>query len=485
LEQKGMNDHFSDELGEESFAELLDAYDKGMEENLQVGDKVRGAIISIGKDTVFIDTGTKVDAVVNKKELFDENGTFPYHEGDTVELYAVVVNEQEIRLSHALSGVGGLEMLRDAYENNIPIEGKVSATCKGGFHVQIMQIRAFCPISQIDVNYVETPDDFIGQTLNFLITQFENNGKNIVVSRRRLLEAENAETRSRFLADLTVGKELEGTVMRLMPYGVFVELAPGVEGMVHISELNWSRLDNPEEAVSPNQKIFVKVIGIEDGESPDRKKIALSVKQLENDPWESAAGRFKVGQQLEGKVTRIAGFGAFVEIAPGIEGLVHISEMSHIRRVLKVEDVVNAGDLIQVMIKEMDTDRRRISLSIRDTEEDPWSTVKDKFVVGQKIKGALAKKESFGYFIDLAPGITGLLPKSKIKAAGTPEIDKAKIGDILPLTIIQVDSASRKISLAPAGDEEEGDWRKFSIKPDEPMSDLATKLQEALKTGKS
>ncbi len=480
-----MNDHFSDESGEESFAELLDAYDKGMEENLQVGDKVKGIIISIGKDTAFIDTGTKVDAVVDKKELLDENGTLSYHEGDTVELYAVVVNEQEIRLSHALSGVGGLEMLQDAYENNIPIEGKVSGTCKGGFHVQILQNRAFCPISQMDVNYVENPDDYVGQTLNFLITQFENNGRNIVVSRRRLKEAENAETRSRFLADLTVGKELEGTVMRLMPYGVFVELAPGVEGMVHISELNWSRLDNPEEAVSPNQKIFVKVIGIEDGDSPDRKKIALSVKQLENDPWESAADQFKVGQQLEGKVTRIAGFGAFVEIAPGIEGLVHISEMSHTRRVLKVEDVVTTGHLIQVMIKEMDTHRRRISLSIRDTEFDPWSAVEEKFVIGQKIKGTLAKKESFGYFIDLAPGITGLLPKSKIKADGTPEIDKAKIGDTLPLTVIQIDSASRKITLAPGINEEEEDWRKFSGKSDQPVSDLAAKLQEALKIKKS
>jgi small subunit ribosomal protein S1 len=480
-----MNDHFSDESEEESFAELLDAYDKGMDENLQVGDKVKGTIISIGKDTVFIDTGTKVDAVVDKKELLDEDGNIPYQEGDTIELYAVVVNEQEIRLSHALSGVGGLEMLRDAYENNIPIQGKVSGTCKGGFHVQILQRRAFCPVSQIDTSYVETPDDYVGQTLDFLITQFENNGKNIVVSRRLLLEAEIAENRSRFFTGLTVGQEMEGTVVRLMPYGVFVELLPGIEGMVHISELSWSRLDTPEAAVSLNQKILVKVIGVEDGESPDRKKIALSVKQLQNDPWESAHDQFKVGQRLEGKVTRMAEFGAFVEITPGVEGLVHISEMSHTRRVLKVEDVVTAGESIQVMIKELDTDRRRISLSIKDTEDDPWSAAKYKFVVGQKIEGTLAKKESFGYFIDLAPGITGLLPKSKIKAAGTPEIDKARIGDTLTLKVIQIDSAARKITLAPASHEEEDDWRKFSGTSDQPMSDLAAKLQQALKSSKS
>jgi small subunit ribosomal protein S1 len=480
-----MNDHFSDESGEESFAELLDAYDKGVDEDLQVGDKIKGTIISIGKDTVFIDTGTKVDAVVDKKELLDEDGNISYQEGDTIELYAVVVNEQEIRLSHALSGVGGLEMLRDAYENNVPIQGKVSGTCKGGFHVQILQRRAFCPVSQIDTSYVETLDDYVGQTLDFLITQFENNGKNIVVSRRLLLEAEIAENRNRFFTGLTIGQEMEGTVVRLMPYGVFVELLPGIEGMVHISELSWSRLDTPEEAVSLNQKILVKVIGVEDRESPDRKKIALSVKQLENDPWESAHDQFKVGQRLEGKVTRITGFGAFVEIAPGVEGLVHISEMSHTRRVLKVEDVVTAGESIQVMIRELDTDRRRISLSIKDTEDDPWSVATYKFVVGQKIEGTLAKKESFGYFIDMAPGITGLLPKSKIKAAGTPEIDKARIGDTLTLKVIQIDSASRKITLAPASNEEEDDWRKFSGTADQPMSDLAAKLQQALKSSKS
>jgi small subunit ribosomal protein S1 len=480
-----MNDHVSDEPGEESFAELLEAYDKGMEKNVQVGDKVKGTIISIGKDTVFIDTGTKVDAVVDKKELIDSKGAFPYHEGDTLELYAVVVNEHETRLSHALSGIGGLEMIRDAYENNIPIEGKVSGTCKGGFHVQILQKRAFCPISQMDINYLETPDDYVGETLDFLITQFENDGGNIVVSRRRLMEAEIAETRSRFLSELTVGKELEGTVTRLMPYGVFVEIAPGIEGMVHISELSWSRLEHPEELVSENQKVLVKVISLEDGDSPDRKKIALSAKRLQSDPWETANTQFKEGQQLEGKVTRVAGFGAFVEIAPGIEGLVHISEMSHTRRVMKVEDVVTVGESIQVMIKELDTDRRRISLSIRDTEDDPWSDVKEKFVVGQKTEGTLVKKESFGYFIDLAPGITGLLPKSKIKSAGNPEIDKARIGDVLSIAVIQIDSASRKIILTPASTQEEEDWRKFSLKSEQPMSDLAAKLQEALNSSKT
>ncbi len=479
-----MNDHITDEPEEESFAELLDAYDKDRDESLQVGDKVKGTIISIGKDTVFIDTGTKIDAAVDKKELIDERGNFPYHEGDIIELYAVVVNEQEIILSRALSGIGGLEMLREAFESKIPIEGKVSGTCKGGFHVQILQRRAFCPVSQMDITYVETPDDYVGQTFDFLITRFEDNGKNVVVSRRMLIETEIARNRERFLAQLAVGQELGGTVVRLMPYGVFVELFPGIEGMIHISELSWSRLDSPEGFVSPNQRILVKVIGIEDGESQDRKKIALSVKQLQCDPWDSAHEKFNQGQKLQGKVTRVTQFGAFVEIGPGIEGLVHISEMSRTQRVLKVEDVVHTGDSVQVIIKELDPKRRRISLSIKDTEDDPWSSAKDKFVVGQKVEGTLSKKESFGYFIELLPGITGLLPKSKIKASGTPEIDRAKIGDTVTLTVIQIDSELRKITLAPASSEEEENWQNFSGTSDQPMSDLAVKLQQALKSSK-
>jgi len=279
-----MNDQFKDESQEESFSELLDTYGGVMKDDLQVGDKVKGAIIAVGRDTVFVDTGTKVDAAVDKEELLDENKELPYAVGDTLELYVVAVNEHEIRLSRALSGIGGVEALREAYEAGVPVEGQVAATCKGGFNIQIMQRRAFCPVSQMDTAYTENPEVYVGQTHEFLITRFEENGKNIVVSRRRLLEAQIAENRARFYESLAVGQQMEGTVTRLMPYGAFVELVAGVEGMVHVSELSWSRIEKPEEAVSVGQRIPVKIIGVGDGSAQERKKIALSVKQIQDDP---------------------------------------------------------------------------------------------------------------------------------------------------------------------------------------------------------
>ena len=173
--------------GEESFADLFESYSSGMKDDPQIGDKISGKIISIGKDSVFITTGTKVDGTVERAELLDDQGNMPFGEGDEIELYVVGIDEHEIRLSRAISGIGGLELLNEAFENAIPVEGKISGICKGGFHVDILQSRAFCPISQIDVTYVETPEDYVGQTYEFLVIQFEENGRNIVVSRRKLL----------------------------------------------------------------------------------------------------------------------------------------------------------------------------------------------------------------------------------------------------------------------------------------------------------
>ena len=203
-----MSDDFNDEHMEdeqESFAELLESYSAGMNDDLQVGDKISARIISIGKDAVFLDTGTKVDGVVDRAELFDEEGNLSLSEGDTVELYVVAMDEHEIRLSRAISGIGGLELLTDAFRNAIPVEGKVSAVCKGGLNVEILQRRAFCPISQIDVDYVETPDDYVGQTFEFQITQLEERGKNIVVSRRKLLAEAREKEQAAFLSTLKAG----------------------------------------------------------------------------------------------------------------------------------------------------------------------------------------------------------------------------------------------------------------------------------------
>jgi len=296
-----------------------------------------------------------------------------------------------------------------------------------------------------------------------------------------LLQREQAKSAEQFHKTLKIGSILDGRITRIVPYGAFVELAAGVEGMVHISELSWSRIENPEEVISGNETITVKIIGIQEGDGPYLKKISLSVKQLESDPWNTIGDRFKIGDKVTGKVTQCVKFGAFVEITPGVEGLVHISEMSYIKRVLNTEDVVNPGQTVSVMIKECDPDKRRISLSLRDAEGDPWLNVPEKYQAGQAVEGSIEKKENFGYFIVLEPGITGLLPKSNIKKAATPGmIEKLKEGDTIRVIIEKVHALDRKITLCPADLAEEGDWKTFTKDSQESMSPLAEKLQQAL-----
>jgi len=478
-----MSDHLNhnEEEKEESFATLLDSYSPGIDTEIQVGDKLHTKIISIGKDTVFVDTGTKIDGVVEKAELLDENRQMTLKEGDSLELYVIKADEDEIRLSKAVSGIGGRQMLKEAFEKAVPVEGKVSETCKGGFHVDVLRHRAFCPISQVDINYVEDPAEYVGKTYNFLIAKFEGNGKNIVLSRRVLLERELEAARKAFYVNLTVETVLDGTVTRLMPYGVFVELSAAVEGMVHVSELSWSKIATPESVVNVGDKVSVKVIGIEPGGKHGQKKIALSMKQLIEDPWISAGDRFHEGDKTSGTVTRCTNFGAFVEIAPGIEGLVHISEMSYKKRVLKTEDVVTAGDIVSVMIKEMDLNKRRISLSIRDAEGDPWLGVSGKYSPGQTVNGILEKKEKFGYFITLEPGITGLLPKSYLtRSRQSAMMSKLREGDTIAVVVEAINSQDRRITLTPGNTEDERDWHHFVDDADSSVGSLGEKLQQAL-----
>lgn len=471
---------------EESFAEMFESYSAGMNEDIRVGDKISGKIISISDSAVFVDTGTKADGVVEIEELKDESGELPYAVGDTLELFVVAADESEIRLSKAIAGIGGLSMLTDAFRNAIPVEGKVVQTIKGGYQVEVLQRRAFCPISQIDTQYVEDAEQHVGKTYSFRITKLAERGRNIVLSRRDLLEAQQEQARQEFLKTLAEDQVLTGRVTRLMPYGAFVELIPGLEGMVHISELSWSRLEKPEEAVSPGDRLEVKVLRIEsDGK---RRKIALSAKQVTGDPWERVGEEIESGQKVTGKVTRCAPFGAFVEIRPGIEGLVHISEMSYTRRVVHPEDVVQPGQTISVLIKEIDTESRRIGLSLRDAEGDPWLDVAERFTVGQPVSGTVEKQEKFGLFINLAPGIVGLLPKSVIsRSSQGARIDKLKPGDAIAVVVANVNAGERKISLGLGDSDDESNWRQFAGKPTESgasLGALGDKLAEALKKAK-
>ncbi len=470
---------------EENFADLLESFDLQKTDDLHVGEKIQGKIIAVSRDTVFVDTGTKSDGIVEKDELLDENGQFPYEIGDLLELYVISNNGQETRLSRALSGIGGRELLADAYENAVPVEGKVKAPCKGGFQVEVLKKRAFCPISQMDLRYIETPDDYVGETYQFLITQLEEDGRNIVVSRRILMEREQKKARDAFLGELREGDVLQGRVTKLMPYGAFVELVPGVEGMVHLSELSWSRVEKAGEVLSPFDPVTVKVIGIEHGGKAGLPKIALSVKQVTEDPWETVEEQFQPGLEVKGTVKQCAKFGAFVEIAPGIEGLVHISEMTYRKRVLRPEEVVKTGEVVGVMIKNIDAAARRISLSMKDVEGDPWLAVGERYRVGQTVHGRIEKKEPFGIFVSLEPGITGLLPKSNLdRSSDGQRIASLREGEAVPVVVHAVNAEERKITLAAGDAAEETNWRAFTGQS-EVMGSLGAKLKKALDVKKA
>jgi small subunit ribosomal protein S1 len=481
-----MTDHPETPAPEENFAELLEAFSPGSRSDARVGDRVKGRVISIGKDTVFVDTRMKIDAVVDRSELLDADQNLTCAEGDELELYVAAVGENEIRLSRAISGIGGIQILREAHQKSAPVEGKVKETCKGGFSIEIMQRRAFCPISQIDIAPVPEPGAHVGATYQFLITRLEDKGRNIVVSRRALLSRELEVARKQFLSTLNTGDVLDGRVTRIMPFGAFVELTPGVEGMVHVSEISWSKTATPEEILKPGDRLRVKVLGIDPAGSKGQARIGLSIKQLEEDPWLSVEEKFREGDVVRGKVTRCMNFGAFVEIAPGIEGMVHISELSYTRRVHKTEEIVNPGDAVNVVVKAVDPEKKRISLSLRDAEGDPWAEVLDRFSVGQRVDGVLEKKEKFGYFIRLAPGITGLLPIGSIRrSSGAAALEKAKEGDTLSVAIEEINLQRRRISLASSSSEDEGEWQRFTPNSRaSSLGSLAEKLQSAITSQK-
>ena len=393
---------------------MFEAFSGGKREGLTIGDKVKGKVISIGRESVFLDTGTKVDGVVDRAEMLDKNQEVTCKVGDILELYVVSSNGHEIRLSRGLSGQrdANSDILNDAFRNAMPVDGRVKEECKGGFRVELMGKRAFCPISQIDIKYVEKPAEYVGETFPFVITEYEEDGKNIIVSRRDLLKKELEEKKKGFIAGLSVGQEIQGTVTKIMPFGAFVELMPGMEGMIHISELSWSRTEKAEDVLKAGDSVTVKILDIQAGKGGKDMKISLSLKQMTGDPWADVTDRYHVGDKIKGKVTRCVKFGVFVEIVPGLEGLVHISQMSYTKRVLRPEEEVEPGETVDVVINEIDPEKKRISLSIKDVEGDPWADIQEKYKPGQAVRGTLEKKEKFGYFIQLEPGVTGLLPSS-------------------------------------------------------------------------
>lgn len=346
------------------------------------GSRVSGTILSIGEEAAFVDIGAKSDAAVALTELTDEEGELTVAVGDTLE--GMISGRDEasgclvLRVRPGGSGLGGdevaLEEIAQAREHGIPVEGMVTEAIKGGVQVDVSGIRAFCPISQLDLRFVEDAATYVGRRLTFAVTRFEAAGRggrpNVVLSRRELLEEEERKRREETMARLSVGAVVRGTVTSVTSYGAFVDLG-GVEGLLHVSEMGYSRIEDPKELLSAGDVVEVKLLAIEEQEGRDGKnrRISLSTKALQKDPWEAVAERFPVGETVSGRVTRLEPYGAFVEIAAGLDGLVHVSEMAVGRRVAHPRDVVELGQDVEVRVLDVDPVKRRISLSLASPVE--------------------------------------------------------------------------------------------------------------------
>jgi small subunit ribosomal protein S1 len=435
-----MSKNAENEMGEMSFR---------MPESrrLERGQVIKGTVVSVGSSHVFLDVGGKSEASLEVKELLDENGVVKVKEGDTLEAF-VVETEPEIVLSHGLARAHlNVEALEDAHDLGLPVEGRVTKLNKGGLEVDLNGKRAFCPISQITLGFCEDASAFVGQTLQFRITEFAENGRNIVVSRRSLLAEEQREAEEVIRDRLHEGEVFEGEVVRIQPYGAFVDIGGGIQGMVHVSQIAQGHIENPEEALKVGQRVRVKVMKIEkDPKHPEKTRIALSMRALMGDPWEEAASRLREGETLTGRVVRLQPFGAFVEVAPGIDGLVHVSELSD-SRVGHPSDVVTVGQEVTVLILKVDPVTKRLSLSMRGQSSSGGG---EEIGIGSEVEAVVDKIKPFGLLVRIkgARSGRGLIP---IEETGAERANLRKAfpeGAELKAVITEIEPGSGKMRLS-------------------------------------
>ena len=400
----------------EDFATLLNQFESKTETPViggaepQEGVKVRGRLVSIGDELAFIAFGGKSEGAIEVKELLDSEGNLSVQVGDAIDVFVTSKDERDgtLLLSRHGRRMHGAAELEHAYIHHTPVEGLITGPTKGGVEVQIAGVRGFCPVSQLDIRYVEDPEAYVGQRLEFRITSYQGGRHiNLVLSRRVLLEDEQKILAEQTRAQLQEGAVLAGVVTALKDYGAFVDLG-GVEGMVHISEIAFGQIEHPQDLLSVGQQVEVSVLRIEKTGNPRHpEKIALSIRALAEDPWKDAQQRFPIGVRIEGKVSRLQPFGAFIELMPGIDGLAHISELGAGRRISHPREVLNVGDKVEVAVLSIDIEKRRIALSMNGDRHQPQaaseavhrhdqgSQQKPSFgTLGDLLKETLNKKES-------------------------------------------------------------------------------------------
>ncbi|MBN2037835.1 MAG: S1 RNA-binding domain-containing protein [Chitinispirillaceae bacterium] len=442
FDEKGNEDRASEEL-----VKMIDAAKRSVRTDIRPGAKVTGTVTRIGSEYVFVDIGAKSEAVLAVAELTGKSGAVTVTPGDKVSAFVVSDASGEIVMSRSLSGKGrtaAVQELCDALNDRVPVQGKVTGVAKAGLSVKVLGHRAFCPVSQIDLKYTDDINQYLGKTMDFMITRISEGGRNVVLSRIPLLEA-GLEKKIDALEKAAEARfVLKGTVSRITDFGLFVDLGD-CEGLVHISEVSWERAENLATSFRVGQEVECIVLGVEKKSPLRASKISLSIKQTLDDPWKSVAERFSPGQTVSGRVTRLMPFGAFVELVPGVEGLVHVSEMSWVKRVHHPSDVVTVGQEVRVVILALDETKKTVSLSLKDLSSDPWKDAQSRFAPGSDVTGTVARKAKFGYFIDLANGVTGLLALPNIAADKKGSVVE---GEQITVHVESIDMTQRRLSLS-------------------------------------
>jgi small subunit ribosomal protein S1 len=412
---------------------------------LEIGQIVKGRVIQISAESVFVDVGGKGEAWIERAELTDADGKLRVAIGDEVEATVVSAGD-EIRLSHKLrQGAQARQALAVAAQTGIPVEGKVAAVIKGGYEVTVGGLRGFCPFSQMDVRRVEATDEYVGRVLEFRVTTFSENGRNLVLSRRRLLEERSAEMAEETRKKIIPGAVLAGTVASLADFGAFIDLG-GVQGLVPLSELSHSRASRPADLLRVGDTVSVKVLRIDQ----EKGRISLSLKALEGDPWAGVAGRLRERQIVRGRAVRSTEFGVFVELMPGVDGLLHITEIPRSRQGAMREAAAAATE-VNVLIINIDREKRRVALALAPEGAELGQQMESRVEVGAVLKGTVERHEPFGIFVRLGPGQTGLVPTGELSMSRGADARKTfPVDSEIKVLVLAIEEGGRRIRLSHA-----------------------------------
>ena len=431
----------------ESFAELFEASLEEQGLDIERGSVISGAVVAIDSDWITVDTGLKSEGVVAREEFLDDNGELEVAVGDSVDVVVEAVDNgmgQTLLSREKAKRVETWNALEKLFEGDEIVKGIISSKVKGGFTVDVGSVRAFLPGSLVDVRPIRDTTHLEGKELEFKIIKLDQKRNNVVVSRKAVMEAENSAEREELLNKLEEGIEVEGIVKNLTDYGAFVDLG-GIDGLLHITDMAWRRIKHPSEVVEVGQDLKVKVLKFD----RERNRVSLGLKQLGTDPWDNVSGTYPVGSIVKARVTNLTDYGCFAEISDGIEGLVHVSEMDHTNKNIHPSKVVQIGDEVDVMILDIDEERRRISLGIKQTLPNPWEEFDKKYDRGDKLTGTIKSITDFGIFIGLDGGIDGLVHLSDISwnEAGEEAIRNYNKGDTVEAMVLSVDAEANRISL--------------------------------------